>query len=226
MNELALIAALASAQAQLPAAPKDPFEGVAACEVLDAQFFKPLTLEEAVDALKPCADAALGSAAVRPALLPAAGAASSGELGIAVATELVPGSPEQRGLAAALAKRGGRVLGHPARAYAKGQPLPPKPSALQSTLDSCMVLTVVRRLKTSTEFVNIYGSCLTREKTLAIDSVVPGQGMSVTTLTRADQAAAESYDGFVTVNAGTGPVHVLVKATRVAVPPATTPAAP
>ena len=81
-------------------------------------------------------------------------------------------------------------------------------------------MTVVRDINTSADFVKIYGSCLTRNPALKIDELRPGAGLTVNMKTEQDPKTVEALNGFVTVNAGKGPVSVMIIAygAKVAMP--------
>jgi hypothetical protein len=104
------------------------------------------------------------------------------------------------------------LLGHPARVLTRGEAAPAAVSALQAALSDCMVVSVVRDVRSGEDFVKLYGRCLTRNPDLKIKEIRPAEGLAVTLSTDADRARVESYNGFVTVNAGKGPVAVMVVA--------------
>ena len=72
--------------------------------------------------------------------------------------------------------------------------------------------TVVRDIQTSGDFVRVYGRRLTRDPDLKIDEVLPGEGMTVLLKTAQAPVGVAALNGFVTVNAGKGPVQLMVVA--------------
>ena len=66
------------------------------------------------------------------------------------------------------------------------------------------------RLRSGEDFVKIYGKCLTRNADLKIQDIRAAEGLAVTVKTGATDAQVEAYNGFVTVNAGKGPIKVMV----------------
>jgi hypothetical protein len=95
---------------------------------------------------------------------------------------------------------------------ARGEIAPSSVSAVQDALKQCIVMTVVRDIDTSADFVKIYGTCLTRNKVLKIDELRAGAGLTVNMKTEVDAKTVEALNGFVTVNAGRGPVSVMIVA--------------
>jgi ribosomal protein L19 len=69
---------------------------------------------------------------------------------------------------------------------------------------------MVRNIQSGEDFVKVYGGCLTRNQDLKIKEIRPADGLMVTLLTEAQKDRAQAYNGFLTVNAGTGPVDVMI----------------
>lgn len=224
MAPLLLSASFASAQAFEYAAAdsirsfsaQDAFADVGACGVLDIKTIRAIALDEAEDMVQPCVEAALAKygakAAVAAGFLNAPQSGKPVRPGLLVKTDLVPGSAAHRDLVAALERREGQLLGHPARVLTRGEAAPSAVSALQAALADCMVVSVVRDVRSGDDFVKLYGRCLTRNPDLKIKEIRAAEGLAVTLSTDADRARVESYNGFVTVNAGKGPVAVMVVA--------------
>lgn len=195
---------------------QDAFEGVGACGVLDIKTIRAIELGEAEEMVAPCVTAALAkygaTAKVAAGFLSAPQSGKPGRPGLLVKTDLVPGSQAHRDLVAGLERREGQLLGHPARVLTRGEAAPAAVSALQQALADCMVVSVVRDVRSGDDFVKLYGRCLTRNPDLKIKEIRPAEGLAVTLSTDADRARVESYNGFVTVNAGKGPVAIMVVA--------------
>lgn len=209
-------------EAAQPAAPVDAFAGVPECGILDIKTFMPIPLDEAADMAGPCVAAVLArySAAGELKRGFVGTGADEDRAGLILKTSLPLGSQGLRDIAHGLSLREQRLLGHRVRVLRQGEAEPSSVSALQGALQSCMMPTVVRDLRNGQDFVKIYGRCLTRNPELKIDELRAGEGLSIIVQTSADRAAIESYNGFVTVNAGKGPVSVMVQAygIRVALP--------
>ena len=94
----------------------------------------------------------------------------------------------------------------------RNETAPTSVSSLQKAIDGCMLLTVVRDIRSGDDFVKVYGKCLTRDESLKIKEIRPAEGLVVTLKTDASGSQVESYNGFLTVNAGKGPVQVMVVA--------------
>jgi hypothetical protein len=206
----------AQAAGILPMAPADAFAGVSACGVLDIKSFRAWTLQEASRMASPCFKA-VGekySAAIvlQAGELSAAAAGRPIVPGLLLKTELVRGSKGYGDLAASLERRGGRVLGQPVLLLARGETAPAEMSAVQDALHKCILTDVVRDISSGADFVKIYGSCLKRNADLKIDDLRGGAGLTVSMKTEQDDKSVEAMNGFVTVNAGKGPVQVMIVA--------------
>lgn len=213
----------AAVEAAQPQAAADAFAAVEACGILDIKSFRPIPLDEASEMAAPCIDAVLekyGAAGeVRKGFLPSI-SADGDRAGLLIKTDLPLGSQGLRDIQAGLARREGRILGHRVRVLRQGEVEPASVSSIQAALQACVMPTVVRDLRNGADFVRIYGRCLTRNPELKIDELRAGEGLSVIIQTSADRASIEAYNGFVTVNAGKGPVTLMVQAygIRVALP--------
>ncbi len=211
-------------EAVQPAPAVDAFAGVDACGVLDIKTFRAIPLDEASEMAAPCVNAVLAKYAaaggLKKGFLLAAQNGEAAQTGLLLKTDLPLGSQGLRDLQAGLARRDGRILGHKVRVLRQGEAEPASVSAIQNALSACMMPTVVRDLRTGEDFVKIYGRCLTRNRDLKINEVRGGEGLSIIVQTEADRAQIEAYNGFITVNAGKGPVTLMVQAygVRVALP--------
>jgi hypothetical protein len=200
-----------------PFVPVDAFAGVPECAIVDAPALQAWSLSQAQAKLAPCLDAVArrrgATIAAEPGFVAAAVDGQPAKAGLLIKTDLVPGGPDDRALSFAIAHRGGRLLGQPARVLARGDVAPQSVSAVQETLRHCMVIDVVRSIRTGADFLHIYGSCLTSDAALAIRDLRPGDGLSVSMKTaQTSIEAVDSLNGYVTVSAGEGPVQVMVMA--------------
>jgi len=203
---------------------EDSFAGVGACGILDIKTIRAWTLDEAADLAKPCLKAVAENDGIRMELqggfIAAATAGHPPVTGLILKTDLVPGSKPHRDLLASLARRDGRLLGHKVRVLTQGEVLPESVSTVQAALKQCIMTTVIRDIQTSADFVKIYGGCLVKNPDLKIDEIRPSAGMTVTLKTEQPEMGVEALNGFVTVNAGKGPVQIMViaYAARVTMP--------
>lgn len=206
---------MAAASVQ-PFAAEDAFAGIKACDVLDIRNINPFNVDEAAALIKPCIAAAASkysiSAAAEVGFVAMDKAGKPSKAGLLIKTNLLPGSKGHRDWIFALARRQGRLLGHLVKLLVKNDVAPAAVSTLQKGLESCILMTVVRDIRNSDDFVKIYGSCLTENPDLKIKEVRASQGMTVTIKTEADPAQVEAYNGFITVNVGKGPISVMVAA--------------
>ncbi|MBI3289624.1 MAG: hypothetical protein HYZ74_08925 [Elusimicrobia bacterium] len=197
-------------------AAEDAFAGVGECGVLDIKTIRPFNLDEASDLVKPCLSATAkkyeAKIVAEAGFITAPQNGQPGKAGLLLKTDLVAGSKGHRNLMAALSRREYRLLGHVVKVLTKNETAPAALSALQGALDSCMLSTVVRDIRSGEDFVKVYGKCLTRNPDLKIKEVRAGEGLAVTLKTEADGAKVEAYNGFITVNAGKGAVQVMVVA--------------
>lgn len=195
---------------------EDAFAEVGACGVLDIKTIRPFNLEEAADLVKPCMDGVAkkyaAKAVTEAGFLSAPQSGLPGKAGLLIKTDMTAGSKAHRDLVASISRRDGRLLGHLTKVLTKDETAPASISVLQKSIDSCMLLTVVREVRSGHDFVKIYGKCLTKNPDLKITEIRPGDGLTVTLKTEAEGAQVEAYNGFLTVNAGKGPVQVMVVA--------------
>lgn len=195
-------------------ASQDAFAGVGECGVLDIKTIRPFPLEEAGDLIAPCL-AAVGrrlpaSLEIQAGFVTAAQAGKPAQTGLIIKTDLVPGSKAHRDLMMGVNHRQNRLLGHTVRVLTRGEAAPASVSAVQAALAQCMLPTVVRDIRDGDDFVKIYGRCLTRNEDLKITEIRGGHGLSVNLKTEHAGAQVEALNGFVTVNAGKGPVSVMI----------------
>jgi len=195
---------------------EDSFAGVGECGILDIKAIRAWTLDEAADMANPCLKAVGAKVSATMVLQGGFLAASTegrpAQTGLILKTDLIPGSKPHRDLVASLARRRNEILGHQVRLLTRGEVAPAAVSAVQAALRQCIMTTVVRDIQTSEDFVKIYGRCLVRNADLKIDEIRPGAGMTVTLKTEQTQKDVEALNGFVTVNAGKGPVQIMVVA--------------
>lgn len=197
-------------------AAQDAFAGVGECGVLDIKTIRPFALEEAADLAAPCL-AAVGrklsaKLEIQAGFIAAAADGKPAKTGLLLKTDLIAGARPHRDLLAGLCRRENRLLGHVVRVLTRGEAAPAAVSAVQAALAQCILPTVVRDIQSGDDFVKIYGRCLTRNEDLKIKEIRGGQGLSVNLQTEQSGAQAEALNGFVTVNAGKGPVSVMIVA--------------
>lgn len=204
------------ADALHPFVAEDAFAGVGACGVLDIKTIRQFNLDESTDLIKPCMDAVAkkyaAKATIEAGFLSAPQSGQPGKTGLLIKTDMAAGSKGHRDLLAGLARRQGQLFGHTVKVLTKDEITPASVSTLQKAIDGCMLLTVVRDVRSGEDFVKIYGKCLTRNPDLKITDIRAAEGLAVTVKTDAGGAQVEAYNGFVTVNAGKGPVQVMVVA--------------
>lgn len=205
-----------AAEAIRPFILEDSFAGVKECGILDIKTIRAWSLDEASDLARPCLQAVglryQAQMNIQAGLVALATAGTPAKPGLILKTDLVPGSKPHRDLVASLERRHGELLGHPVRLVARGQVVPESVSAVQQALGQCLTTSVVRDIRTGADFVKIYGSCLTRNPDLKIDEIRPGSGLTVALKTEQSEKGVEAMNGFVTVNAGKGPVSVMIVA--------------
>lgn len=197
-------------------AAEDVFADVEACAVLDAKTFRPWTLGEAADQLAPCLKA-VGqrrriALAAKVGLIAAPSQSGPARPGLLLRADVAPGSADHRRLAASLERRGDTLLGHPVRLLVRGESAPEPVSALQRALSRCVTTAVVREIASGDDFVRVYGACLARDPDLKLVDVRAGRDLTVNVRANSAAPAVAALNGFVTVDAGLGPVQVLILA--------------
>ncbi len=201
-------------QVLIPFQAKDAFRLVEQCGMLDIKTIRPFSLKEAFELLNPCIEGINSrygvSLKARPGIV-----ALGGVPGIVIETGATPIiSPVMRDLHLALSNRDHRIFGHPVRVIREDAIRPLSLSAVQKSIDFCMLPTVVRRIRNSADFLKIYGGCITGDKSLKVLEMRPwsGDDLVVTLQSSADQSVIESLNGTVSVNPGFGPVSVMIVA--------------
>ena len=121
---------------------------------------------------------------------------------------------------AGLSRRENRLLGHAVRVLTRGAIAPASVRADQTAMPPRILPAVVRDIRTGDDFVKIYGRCLTRNEDLKITDLRGGRGRSANLKTAPSDSGVEALNGFVTVDAGKGPVSVMITAypARLALP--------
>ena len=161
-------APLAAARgAPVPARPQDAadaFADLEACAIVDVVYVRQPSLPEAVSALAPCLEA----------VSKRYGAAATAAADTKALVIRIPVAASQtalaRDLSAALAKRGGSLIGFPARVSAELASVQPQgTSVLQPVLERCGGPKMLPR--SAEDFVTVYGDCLKGAKGLSIAAV-------------------------------------------------------
>ncbi len=193
---------------------EDSFAGIGACGILDAKTIRAWSLDEASDIAAPCLKAVgarySAQMTIKGGLISLASEGAPVKPGLILKTDLIPGSKAHRDMVASLERRRGQLLGHQVRLLTRGEVAPSSVSAVQAALKQCIMTTVVRDIESGADFVKIYGSCLTKNPDLKIDELRAGRGLSVDMKTEQAPKEVEALNGFVTVNAGKGPVSVMI----------------
>ncbi len=196
--------------------PEDAFADIGACGVLDMQTIYPFSLAEVADLIAPCMDAvALKYAAkvvAEPGFVSAPRNGHPGQTGLLIKTDMASGSQGHLDLTRTLARRQGHLLAQPVKVLTKDEVAPSAVSALQKSINGCMLASVVRDVRSGEDFVKIYGRCLTQNIDCRITGIHAAEGLSVIVKSDAPSAKVEAYNGFVTINAGKGAVSVMVVA--------------
>ena len=191
---------------------RDSFGGIPECAIVDAPAFRPWTLTEARRELAPCFEA--GSRRYQSRVAVGVGFVTSNmdgkaaQAGLVIETALAPGGEADRALNMSIARRGGKLMGQPVRVLARGEEALAPVSALQNAVERCMTVDVVRPLRDGADFLGIYGDCLTSDRALGIRALRPAGGLAVAV--DADSSSSSALNGYVTANAGEGPVRVMV----------------
>lgn len=188
----------------------DAFAGLEACTLVDLVYIRQPSLPEAVAALAPCLEAVSKRYGAAAAAAPAD--AKSLVIRIPVAASA---SALARDLGAAIAKRGGRLVGYPARVSAELAPVQPSgTSVLQPILERCDGPKMLPR--SAEDFVTVYGDCLRAAKGLSIAAVRahPTEPRTVVVLSSARFETLLDMSGVVTVPSAPGVGRFRIEARR------------
>lgn len=193
-----------------PAEAADAFSNLEACAIVDVVYIRQPSLPEAVSALTPCLEAVskrYGAAAT-------ASAVESKALVIRI-----PVAASQtalaRDLAAAIAKRGGSLIGFPARVSPELASVQPQgTSVLQPVLERCSGPKMLPR--SAEDFVVVYGDCLKSAKGLSIAAVRahPTEEKTVLVMSGARFETLMDMSGVVTVPSAPGVATFRIEARR------------
>lgn len=208
-----------------PLKARDAFEGLDACGIVDAKTLKPFALGELERALKPCADALSARYGTEVAAERVA-SAQGGEFSIQIEgiVFLVPAGVAKtdavlRDLEHGIARRGRKILGHPAFA----RPRAPESkkdkdgaelSVAQGAIDRCILPMMLRKLESGADFIKVYGTCLKRDSTLKVQDLrpSPAHALGVMLLSQAAEPTLSKISGHVVVDTEHGPVQVMIVA--------------
>lgn len=188
----------------------DAFANLEACSIVDVVYIRQPSLPEAVSALAPCLEAVskrYGAAA-------SAVAADSKALVIRIPVA-ASNTALARDLSAALAKRGGSLIGFPARVSAELASVQPQgTSVLQPILERCAGPKMLPR--SAEDFVTVYGDCLKSAKGLSIAAVRahPTEPKTVLVLSAARFETLMDMSGIVTVPSAPGVGRFVIEARR------------
>ena len=204
---------------ETPVVSQDAFQGVPACAVVDARAIVPFTVDQAKEMLAPCVQALSARYSVKIGLeSQVLGPSTSGEGTFGLALVLEPSiastSKVMRDLNHGLRVRDSRLLGLPVSIVRSEEVGAEARSAVQAAIDDCIMFTVVRKIRNGDDFIKNYGSCIKRSDKLKIKELRASAGhkLGVTVVSAADESVVSAINGFVTVNAGEGPVHVMILA--------------
>ena len=218
----------------------DVFSQSRACDILNARFFRALTVEEAIEALRPC----MASIAKRyqvdikmsehiftngPWLL-------GGPVGISinVSPRLNRGNPVVRCLKETLARRGNTLLGHRAEVAVLLGPIVPRPilrrtSSLQEAVNKCVIPEILYDygFKPAEVFARVYGGCLKRAPELRIIGMIAPKDAADTLYiySNANEETIAGMNGAVRVygaqgagHEGTVTIHILADSAVIIAP--------
>lgn len=188
----------------------DAFAGLEACAIVYVVYIRQPSLPEAVSALTPCLEA------VSKRYGAAASAAAVDAKALVIR---IPVAASQtalaRDLAAAIAKRGGSLVGFPARVSPELASVQPQgTSVLQPVLERCSGPKMLPR--SAEDFVTVYGDCLKSAKGLAITAVRahPAEEKTVLVLSAARFETLMDMSGVVTVPSAPGVAAFRIEARR------------
>lgn len=188
----------------------DAFADLEACAIVDVVYVRQPSLPEALSALAPCLEA----------VSKRYGAAATAAAGDAKALVIrIPVTASQTALArdlnAAIAKRGGSLIGFPARVSAELAPVQSSgTSVLQPILERCAGPKMLPR--SAADFVLVYGDCLRSAKGLSIASVRahPTEEKTVVVTSSARFETLMDMSGVVTVPSAPGVGRFRIEARR------------
>lgn len=202
---------------------KDAFAGLANCTILDAQVFIPYSLPEAIKVIKPCLESLSDRYNITLEARPGdIGPITTQRLNNGILIDIKSPVPSEssfyRDFQHSLLSRNNSILGFPARLSREGtfrtqnEPEQAGRSMVQDTLDRCILPTVIRPIRSGSDFVKHYGGCITKDKVLNVREIRPSSGhkLAVTLQCEAGKPSIDTLNGYVTVYGEDGPVEVLI----------------
>ncbi|MFH2204643.1 MAG: hypothetical protein ABIJ96_16130 [Elusimicrobiota bacterium] len=196
---------------------------IEACHFIDAQYFRQPTLEEAAAALKSCLAAVAQKYRTTVAV-----SQNDKELVIVVSGILPAGSTVAADLRQALEMRQGRLFGHSARVVRlTATSRERKMSSLQFVVDRCPTTKMVHTIRSSGDFLGIYGGCIRQATGLEIMAVVahPTESRSIVVYSKDQKDTIAEMNGVIQIPADNGPVRIQVSAFQEVLSSALVPAA-
>jgi hypothetical protein len=189
----------------------DAFQ-IESCQFVDAVFIKQPTLAEAQAALEGCMNSV--SAKYKAKVTATLG---EGELIIVVSGFIPSGSLVAADLRHALEIRKGELFGHSARVIRLAQSSEERRmSSLQFVVDRCPTIKMIRALRTTQDFIDIYGNCLREAKNLSIISVRndPAEDLSILVYSNVAKHTIDEMNGVIRLVGDDGPVQIRVTAKK------------
>ena len=202
--------------------PVDVFLEVDACRVVDSKSLREFSLEQAVGMLQPCESqlqARYGARlAVEAGVLGPTPMGRGAVRGILFGLEdSTPGGQDLlRDLRHSIGRRDGRLMGHPVRVAREGEVRTQLQSSLQDIVDGCMVAAVLRPMRNTAEFLQVYGECLRRAPGLKIKllSASRRHERALSVRSSADSSVVSRMNGILTVPSEDGPAVFEVDAAQ------------
>jgi hypothetical protein len=191
-------------EALLPFQAKDAFAQAGSCGIVDAKTIRPFTIDEAISGLQPCLFDLSSIYEVRLALKVDAD-------GLVIEAEsAAAGMSLLRDLGYGLQGRQNRLLGYPVKVRRGLTAV--RQSRVQAMVDGCITTMALRRIDSGADFLQVYGGCLSRERSIKAVRPSEGQKLGLTLLVAGEQPEVESLNGIVRVPSLDGMVELLVVA--------------
>lgn len=182
--------------------PQDVISATPECGIADSKTLRPFSRDEALKSLSPCFNALSAKYGSVVAL-------EAAPRGLAVVLEktVTMTSPLRRDLGFSLQRRDYRLLGQTVSLVREGEKS--RVSRLQEQFDACPKPMVVRKIKSSEDFLKYYGGCVNQSGI----EVRPSPGHQLGLMVRgASRPQIESYNGVLTVMSTDGLVEMIVMA--------------
>lgn len=182
-----------------------------ACHFVDAVYIRQPTLAESIAVLEDC----LSALSKKYGTTIEALEGDNKDIVLVISGIIPAGSTVTADIRHSLELREGRLFGHPARVLRlRRAPKENKRSSLQLIVDRCPTIKIIRPIRSSKEFLDIYGSCIKTAKGLEIQAILthPTEANAIVIYSKDRKDTIAEMNGIISVPSDNGLVEIRVNA--------------